>query len=138
MNKEKPVLRWHMIVLVLLLGVWGAWSFVGVAILMHFAPPSITLGLLEYYLFFSIPILISVAAYLLFSRSKYTIVPFLSLPPIYYFSALRLYPYELNLAYRPIDIHYFLLIPLPYRFGILFFLGCCIYYAYLRKYELVN
>ncbi len=137
MQKEKPAFRWHMIVLILLLGIWGAFSLVGVAIALHHAPEIMGFDLLDKYLFLSIPALILASAYLLFAKSQYTIVPFILLPPIYYFSALKLYPDELRLAHRQIDVHYFLSIPWPYRAGILFFFSCCIYYVYLRKNKLL-
>lgn len=133
MSQEKSKLHWHSIVLVVYLVIWGAWSLVGIALALHNAPLFMKLGLIDYYLFLSVPILILLSASLLYNRSKYTIIPFLLLPFSFYLTALKLYPDQLSLTYRSIDIHYFSSIPWPYLLGIVFFSICCIYYAFLRK-----
>ena len=137
MSQEKSKLPWHSLVLVTYLAIWGIWSLVGVALALHNAQPSMNLGLIDYYLFLSTPILIFSSAVLLYSRSTYTIIPFLLLPLTFYLSALKIYPDQLSLTYRSIDINYFASIPWPYLVGIVCFSTCCIYYAFLRKHGIL-
>jgi hypothetical protein len=138
LRQGEPTRRWHMIALFLYLLVWGIWSLVGVASFLLVESSFSDIGLLEYYFFLSIPILILISTCLLYIRNTYLIIPFLLLPLAYYLCALRLWPEALDLTNHSIDIHYFMLIPWEFRFGMIFFSGCCIYYLLLRKHDLIK
>jgi len=89
--------------------------------------------LLDYYIFLSVPGLIAFGAYLLFVKSTYRIAPFLLLPPMYIWSAIRLDPQALSLSRWQVNAAYFAQIPLPFSFGASFFLLCAVYCLFLNK-----
>lgn len=123
---------WHTNVLIVFLAVWAVWSWVGVLWVLATAPRGM-FGLLDYYVSLSIPTLIALGAYLLFVKSRYCAVPFLLLPPLYFWSEIRLYPDLLDPAHRQIDAAYFSQFSLAIRLVAGFFFACAIYSFFLNK-----
>jgi hypothetical protein len=122
---------WHTNALIVFLAVWASWSFVGMLSTLAGAPAGM-LSLLDYYVFLSVPSMIAFAAYLLFVKNSFRIAPFLLLPVMYYWCAVRLYP-ALSPARWEFNAEYLAQIPLNFRIPAVFFLMCAIYCLVLNK-----
>jgi hypothetical protein len=122
---------WHTNALLVLLAVWVAWATIGLVFSLV-AAPSGMLGLLDYYIFFSIPGLMAFGTYLLFVKSFYSFAPFMFLPLMYMWSAVRIYP-ALSPARWQLDGAYLSQFPTPLLFGAGFFAACAIYCAFLNR-----
>jgi hypothetical protein len=124
---ELPILRWHTKVLMWLLTIWGAWSVLGIGYALITAPRVMRLDLVDYYVFFSVPVLISLSAYLLFARNRFAYIPCAILPVMYLVIAKRLFPEQINLSNHVINLHYFLQFPPLYLSCAVFFTVCAVY-----------
>jgi hypothetical protein len=86
---------WHTNLLMAIVAIDAAWTFVAVLFALVSAPPRM-LGLLDYYVFLSAPLLLAAAAYLLFAKSSLAVLPFALLPGAYFWAAIRLHPEYLS------------------------------------------
>ena len=122
-----------------LLAIWGVWSLLGVSYAIITTPQGIIgFGLVDYYVYFSVPILISISACLLFARNRFTYIPCAILPIMYLVAAKRLFPERINLSNHEINFHYILQFPPLYLTCAVFFAICAAYcFALWRKGYLV-
>jgi hypothetical protein len=121
---DLPPYRWHTKALMWLLAIWGAWSAFAVSYALLTAPRTLGLGLFDYYVLFSVPVVILLTTYLLFTRNRFAYCACAVLPIIYLVIGKRLYP----------DIDYIFQLPPLYLICAVFFAGCAIYcFALWRK-----
>lgn len=139
MSTVKPALPWHTATLSLLLAVWGVGSLIGMPLALQDVAQSMPLGFFDRCVFLSIPMLILVAARLLWVRSVGIVVILALLILVYLLAALRLY---LNLQAWADDNDIagvsFLESALPFLYAIGFFIACCFYCRYLWKHKLIS
>jgi hypothetical protein len=126
------ILSWHASALVLLLGVWGAFTLVAGVLALARNGPLLGFTFFDYLLFISIPNLLLGSAYALYRRSSLSIAFFALLPFPYFLIAIRFDPY-LSPMDSTLDIHYLARFPMPVLCSSLFFLGCMIYCLFQRK-----
>lgn len=126
---------WHTTLLIWVLRIWGVFALTlliyvllttSVSVLASFAP-------LTYVPLLAVPAGILTAAHLLTKKSRHAVFPLGLLPVIYVLLAISMNPELLNPANRQWDVHYFMLIPLPFRLCMLFFALVTMYVLILRK-----
>lgn len=124
---------WHLKCLTALLAVWCLWSLFGITYALSTAPAGMGLSIGDYYAFFAIPLLIGVGVFLLLAKIRWVTLVFALLPFAYWIAAVRLYPAQLSPVGRTIDLAYFSMFPMPFKFGMLFFPLCALYALVLAK-----
>src|SRR5258708_37453234 len=132
MTNQKSTRRWHTNLLLALVAVWGVSSAVWIIWTLANAPAGM-LGLIDYYVFLSVPILLIAAAYLLFAQSPLRVLPFALLPIAYVFAAIRLYPRATSPSSWTTLSGYLSQFPATLWGSAMFFALCAIYCLLLNK-----
>ena len=84
-------------------------------------------------LFFSLPLLGGLGAYLLFTGNKFRFIPFLLLPIMQIWVVIALYPDQLNPRDWELGIDYFAHFPLGTRIAVALFAACAVYSLILNQ-----
>lgn len=124
--------RWHTNLLIVVVGIWAAWTFAGVVWALANSPSG-AFGPMDSYLFLSLPMLLTTAAYLLFVQSSLAVFPFALLPVAYLWSAARLHPEFLSPARWTTLAGYLQQFPAIYLSSAGVCAVCAVYCLFLNK-----
>jgi hypothetical protein len=133
---SKPPRQWHTSALAAALSIWAVWLFtVLISVTVHSPRGMLSPRLL--FAFASLPLLMSAGAYLLFTGNKLRLIPFLLLPLVELWTAVELYPNQLNPQDWELGPGYFAHFPLGARVIAGFFAACAVYCLFLNRRESV-
>lgn len=124
---SRPPRPWHSTALAAVLWFWALYML-GVCLrATRYFPIGFTP------LFFSLPVLAGLGAYLLFTGNKFRFVPFLILPIMQLWVAIVLFPDQLTPRDWQLGVDYFAHFPWGTRIAAAFFAACAVYSLILNR-----
>jgi hypothetical protein len=124
---SRPPRPWHSTALAAVLWIWALQMLTVCIKATRYFPIGSLL------LFFSVPLLGAMGAYLIFTGNKFRFLPFLILPILQMWVAIALFPDQLDPRNWQLGIDYFAHFPLGTRVAVALFAACAVYCLILNR-----